>query len=226
MPTSSSSSGSQRSSSPPLQYPTTPDEEVFDTDDFQLPATVTISLHARKGEPQTRLRASKGLPDGVTWSHDTADDNYTVFCGRIKGHLQGLNGVSWPQGARPFIRPKLSTSQQNYVELSEENLADEIERAWIIERKRLGRDRDVKIHIFIYLASSISNRRNPGTGNGLQRATGARIQLAREVINQAVQQGAINQIGPITATHLSRTLARQPVMPSAAEVVVPAVVCI
>ncbi|KAG0290483.1 hypothetical protein BGZ98_003405, partial [Dissophora globulifera] len=198
------------------------DEETSDTDKLQLPDIVTISLHARKGDPQTRLRARKDLPEGVTWSHHMTDDNYTILCGKIRRRIQSIKGVKWPLDARPYIRPKLSTAQHNYVELSEENFADEIERAWIIERKRLGKDAEVKVHIFAYLIGNTSSRRNlSGTGNDLQHATDPPFRAANEVIKQAVRQGVIGQIGSIATSHLSRTITHRPNITSPNENVAP-----
>lgn len=192
-----SASQSSRSSEGPVERDTIP----------VLPDALKVRLHIRKGQPLTRCRVTKELPDTKTWEHRLGpdlQDSYGVFLERIRQHIQNTPSIDWPRDSVPYLQPTHSTPQKSYQRLDENSFDASIKKAWRAEAKRLNNPSQVFINIFVYVADRRATAAAAGGHNTLQRATQARIQAATERLNASDLT-----LGPITTRLFVRDLAQR-----------------
>lgn len=188
------------------------------TPEFALatPETIHTKLHFRKGQPLTRCRSTKDLPDPQSWTHNLEDDSFVFIRERIKQRAAGIKGFVWPEDEYPYIQPTHSSAQKNFHPLNEENFQDGLVKAWRAEARRLhGDSTQVFVHLYAYLVATDEGR------STIQRATRSRLQTAHKVISNAMNQQNLPNLGTMTVNHLARRLARLPSMPSSDNVEVP-----
>ncbi|KAF9104270.1 hypothetical protein BGX27_010181 [Mortierella sp. AM989] len=138
---------SSSSSSPTSPHPT--QSSSFAT--RQVPKIIQIQLHLRKGQPLIRCRSTKDLPDPAPWELDLENDTFDTLCAKIRSRTVGFVGLDWPRNGIPYLQPAHTTPQKRYKELTEENFKARFEKAWKLESRRVGKDSEVFLHIYVYL---------------------------------------------------------------------------
>ncbi|KAG0345041.1 hypothetical protein BGZ54_005684, partial [Gamsiella multidivaricata] len=144
---------------------------------LEMPDTIQIKLHLRKGIPRVRCRSLKDLPDPEIFPHNWRQDPFEVLRARIRSRAKGLSGLEWPMDALPYIRPSNSSPQQHYQEVNKDNCDERIAKAWRTEAKRLGDLSKVYVHLFIYLVDANDTKKGITAGkrssNAIQQTSGS-----------------------------------------------------
>ncbi|KAF9977988.1 hypothetical protein BGZ65_007170, partial [Modicella reniformis] len=183
-----------------------------------MPLAHTIILHYRKGKPRTICRALKDLPSPAPWNHNRTNDTFRVLMARIEGYIAGLRGVRLPDDGHLYLQPTHNTDQRSYMELTEDNFEDAMAQAWRQEARRLT-NADVQLHMYVYLEGVETN--TAPAGAPIRRATAQRILAANPIVDEAMAQNDIPNIGRFTRAHLTRHLASLPAMPTPQEIRIP-----
>ncbi|KAG0329983.1 hypothetical protein BGZ99_009427 [Dissophora globulifera] len=174
-----------------------------------LPSTFSLVLNYRKGRPTSSRRALKDLPASAPWVFERDADTYRVLIARIEGYISRLQGVRLPRNWRPYLKPTNNTYQRNFVELTNDNFAKELERTWRKEARRtnnLNGD-GIELQLYVYLEDVVNAKAAAGNNGVCQTAT-------QPIQSQAVEQSIIPDIGPSTQMHLMRHIANPSTVPA------------
>lgn len=133
---------------------------------IEVPATILIQLHLRKGQPLVRCRSTKDLPNPPPFEYNIKEQSFDHLIHLIRTHLPDVPGRDWPEDARPYLQPAHTTPQKKYREMSDDNYRPRMEKAWRVSYKRVSKEmlRDpVCVHLFIYLVSANTELRKVKT---------------------------------------------------------------
>ncbi|KAF9974204.1 hypothetical protein BGZ73_002426 [Actinomortierella ambigua] len=118
---------------------------------FGPPQRVRIKLHLRVGEPRSRLRQLKDLPDPPEWQHDVHEDSFEILMARIGDRVAMYPKYHWPGEGYLCIQPTKNSPQRAYEDVTRQTYRHQLLRAYAAEIKRLVLPEEVRINLFAYV---------------------------------------------------------------------------
>ncbi|KAF9946613.1 hypothetical protein BGZ72_000185, partial [Mortierella alpina] len=147
-------------------------DQEQDTGFNSFPASMTIRLLFRRGEPLGKLRSIRDWPSPTFVLRRS--DSYRVLLALIQQHIEELKAMKlengslvWPEPT-PYVQPTNSSKQQHYRPIDAENYDVVLAGAWHAERRRLGAEADIQVRIYVYLKDG-----SVKSASSLQRAAQA-----------------------------------------------------
>jgi hypothetical protein len=176
---------------------------------IDVPETILIQLHLRKGLPLVRCRSTKDLPNPPPFEYNIQRDPFDHLVHLIRTHLPAVHGREWPEDAHPYLQPAHTTPQKKYKEMVESNYRQKMEKAWRVSFRRSAKEElnePVCVHLFIYLVSATLDSKRPKVPVTTLAALAA-------ASSSTASSGAAT---PITKTIPSIAVTKKPIAPLAA----------
>ncbi|KAG0237155.1 hypothetical protein BGW42_001731 [Actinomortierella wolfii] len=145
---------------------------------FGPPQRVRIKLHLRVGEPRSRLRQLKDLPDPPEWVHDVMEDSYDILMARVSDRVSMFPKYHWPGEGYLCIQPTKNSPQRAYEDVSRQTYRSQLMKAHAAEIKRLVLPDEVRVNLFAYVETlapfetSPSPSPSPSSWTGLRNVGG------------------------------------------------------
>ncbi|KAF8925124.1 hypothetical protein BGZ58_001116 [Dissophora ornata] len=193
--------------------PSPPPQTRQGQNNIEIPDTISLEINLRYGVPLKQSRIRGGWPAAVIWTFqwDKDDLESLIHNVRRRATQDAAKDFEWPLNQPLYLKPNRNAPQANYLPLDPGDYEEKLRRAWRSEAKQLSDPTKTILKVFAYLTDPTNRPQTTSGGQDVIRRTSkARIQASTEYIQNAVNNGHLQELGAMATAHLARHFAKRP----------------